>query len=318
MRIKILLIIAVLYIIGITNVYAEWIGPQEIIVGTWGSEVGQFYFGSGDTTDSFPREFGVDKDGVILISDEDNKRLLIYNSDGSLRKMITKPTELPAEDSVYGWPSGLAVYSGGNSVAISCEYKRVADGIQPYKKCFLDYNGAIIARVDMGQVFPIETGFIILKSKSYTLYSPTGALIRTTTERPLELGKVKEKKTASGYTYTVQYPDIVNPNVTKTWEIVRDSISKMYSFVRDKNGILYAVSRGQVIRYDDQGNEIGRLMLPKKRFKPTTIPPDLPPGAEIRREVSEEYGEPVISPTGDVYTWKRTPTAYSIIKWTWR
>ena len=30
-----------------------------------------------------------------------------------------------------------------------------------------------------------------------------------------------------------------------------------------------------------------------------------------------EYGSPVIAPNGDVYAWKRTPTNYSILKWTW-
>ena len=32
----------------------------------------------------------------------------------------------------------------------------------------------------------------------------------------------------------------------------------------------------------------------------------------------EEYGPPVISPNGDVYTWKRTPDKYSILKWQWQ
>jgi len=35
-------------------------------------------------------------------------------------------------------------------------------------------------------------------------------------------------------------------------------------------------------------------------------------------EVIEEYGPPIISVNGDIYTWKRTPEKYSILKWTWR
>ena len=31
-----------------------------------------------------------------------------------------------------------------------------------------------------------------------------------------------------------------------------------------------------------------------------------------------EYGSPILAPNGDVYTWKRTPDKYSIIKWTWK
>ena len=36
---------------------------------------------------------------------------------------------------------------------------------------------------------------------------------------------------------------------------------------------------------------------------------------EVR--IDEDYGVPVFAPNGDVYTWKRTPGAYSILKWTW-
>jgi len=31
-----------------------------------------------------------------------------------------------------------------------------------------------------------------------------------------------------------------------------------------------------------------------------------------------EYGEPIISPTGDLYCWARTKTEYKILKWTWQ
>ena len=43
-----------------------------------------------------------------------------------------------------------------------------------------------------------------------------------------------------------------------------------------------------------------------------------PANAEIPRPpVALEYGSPVLAPSGDVYTWKRTPDKYSIVKWSW-
>ena len=34
-------------------------------------------------------------------------------------------------------------------------------------------------------------------------------------------------------------------------------------------------------------------------------------------ESDAQYGSPVVAFNGDVYTWKRTPDKYSIVKWTW-
>ena len=39
--------------------------------------------------------------------------------------------------------------------------------------------------------------------------------------------------------------------------------------------------------------------------------------AAIGGDNCEEYGEAVVAPNGDVYTWKRALTTYSILKWTW-
>jgi hypothetical protein len=40
-------------------------------------------------------------------------------------------------------------------------------------------------------------------------------------------------------------------------------------------------------------------------------------GIALKPKVIEQYGQPVVSPTGDIYTWKRTPDTYSILKWIW-
>ena len=40
-------------------------------------------------------------------------------------------------------------------------------------------------------------------------------------------------------------------------------------------------------------------------------------GVETIGELDYEYGKSVFAPNGDVYTWKRTPDKYAILKWTW-
>jgi len=52
------------------------------------------------------------------------------------------------------------------------------------------------------------------------------------------------------------------------------------------------------------------------------LDPEAPPPGGPEEEafliVLEGYGSPVVAPSGDVYTWMRTPTHYKILKWTWQ
>lgn len=59
---------------------------------------------------------------------------------------------------------------------------------------------------------------------------------------------------------------------------------------------------------------MGELIVPEDQRK--VIRP-AGRGFEEVSKVIEEYGQPVVAPTGDIYTWKRTPEKYSIIKWVW-
>jgi hypothetical protein len=146
--------------------------------------------------------------------------------------------------------------------------------------------------------------------KIWNLYSPTGELLRTETERPLELGRVTKKRiSATEYRAVIKYPD-------KEWVITGTKVPVVYQ--RDMNGNLYANQRSHVIRYDDEGKEIARMDMPESNFKRTPITPGIPHPTGYISEVVVEYGEPLIAPNGDVYTWKRTPEKYSIIKWTWQ
>lgn len=301
-RIKISLLVLFL-LLSTSNVYSAWEGPVDVVVGTWGTNTGQFGISYQDTADLFPQSFGVSNSGKIVIADSINEVLHIFNNDGSFLRDIRKPVTRKR------WPYDVDVND----------------------EC------AVVGYVDFTHTFNITTGELIGTannmggakyvsddcSKIYVdvgttqvtwkVYSPTGNLIRTTTERPLELGKVKEKKTAAGYTYTVQYPDITNPNTVKTYTI---NLPGPYErFVRDNTGNIYTIAGKAVRKFDGEGREIGVMRTPANEIR--TIRP-AGGGFEAETEVIAQYGEPVVAPTGDVYTWKRTPTAYSIIKWTWR
>ncbi len=276
LRIKIIIATFLIIISFIKITEAAWEGPVEIISGTWGSGDDQFGIKYGDINDVFAGPFYILSNGDIIIQDIiKNARYKVYGSNGTLKKVL-KCVEI--SNNVYN------------------------------EECNID--GEYIQNTADGSIWTDLSEH--LKPK-YSLYSPTGALIRTTTERPLELGKVSEKKTATGYTYTVQYPDLVNPNNVKTYTI---NLPGPYErFVRDNTGNINAIAGKAVRKFDGEEREIGAMRTPANEIR--TIRPG-GGGFEAETEVIAEYGEPVIAPNGDVYTWKRTPTAYSIIKWTWR
>ena len=144
-----------------------------------------------------------------------------------------------------------------------------------------------------------------MKINNYMLKSPSGQILQSYTTRPAELGAVSQKTLNSTKAkITVQYPD-------KTWSYA--DVGRMSSYMRDTNGNLYGYGNTQVIRYTTCGKEVAMLMMPKKIVQETSRGPQVEPQVTVL----EEYGSPVIAPNGDVYTWKRTPTIYSILKWSW-
>ena len=293
-----------------TIIYAAWEGPTEVVSGGWGTENGQFGISYQDTADLFPNMIVINSSGKILIGDSLNKRIQVFNADGTFSNIIT-PKGFPASyPPVIQWPLNLFICGDSNIYTSRNEYDQIYSISGELNQNFTTITAGIVF-IDQRQC-----NFYTYNpsTKTYSLYSPTGALIRTTTERPLELGRVKEKKTATGYTYTVQYPDLVNPNTVKTYTVsVPERELEFMKFFRDKNSNIYGINPGGVWRYNSNGEFMGELTIPDTEYgEPEII------GVERIRPIIAEYGEPVIAPNGDVYTWKRTPERYSIIKWTWR
>jgi len=276
--------------------WADWSDPQNVVVGTWGSDPGQFFFGTGGTFDSFPRNFGVDNQGRVFINDESNARIQLFRNTGSLEKIITAPQDI---NTSLGWPYSIYVHPNGSLVG---SY----DGPQ---KFFFDSSGDLVKKVNVyGQAIPTSEGYLFEVSQTkYFLFSPTGELLKTTTERPLELGRVKERPLGGGrYKVTVEYSD-------RTWGIVGKG--RFPRYIRDSKGNLYASGDMQAARYNKCGRQLELLTMPEAIVE---VIPSGVPGIEPIDNVQEEYGAPVLAPNGDVYTWKRTPDTYSILKWTWQ
>ncbi len=276
---------------------AAWQGPAEVIIGTWGSNDDQFGIEYGDTHDIFPGSFDVSIEGYIVISDGVNGRFKLFNLNGQLLRNITPPVENPK-----GWVIKPKFVNSNIFLIVG-------------KMFFFSLTGEVVTTIDApgkisfnwgnynGKLYVEQTGPLY----QWLVYSPTGQLLQTYTSKPLELGVIKERKLAPGqYKVTVKYPD-------KEWVIIGKGACPQY--VRDTNGNLYCVGDIGVIRYDDKGNETASLMMPKKKIEEI---PAKDPGVEPMIKVIEGYGSPVVAPNGDVYTWKRTPDKYYIIKWTWQ
>jgi len=293
---KILFFISLLMVSSIIS-YAEYLGPIKVIEGRWGSGDFDFGFESGDTIDSFPGIVLVDLVGKIIIGDGVNSRIKTYSPIGIWQRNFTyKEITVP----FGGWPANLKAKYGTGIFSI---YKK----LQKY-----DYKGNLIWSIDIPgtrDYWVINDNSIIIQNiqNKYYHYSTNGQFLKSYENRPLELGIIQERSIGGGnYETTIEYPD-------KKWKVK----GLCMKYMRDACGVLYCVDNAIVIRYDDEGKDVAFIGMPNEKAEETTTPPNLPPGVDTPVSILEQYGSPVLAPNGDVYTWKRTPDKYSIIKWVW-
>ncbi len=263
----------------------SWQGPAEIISGGWGVSDANFGIEYGDTSDRFPSLAAILTDGKIVISDQVNEREIIYNSAGMPLKFVP-------------W----YVYQNGS--------KTINPDFTIYQ--YSNVQGYM------------PDGNVWIKINNYILKSPTGQLVKTSTEKPAELGIVDKiaRQPNRSYSIVIRYPErtySINVSRQKPDQIIRDLIGNLYVIQRMVDVMNAGMSNEQAIqhfsvtRYNFCGKETGKLDLPENTYE--VVGTDRVVG--IRERVLSEYGSPVISSNGDVYTWKRTPDNYSILKWTW-
>lgn len=145
--------------------------------------------------------------------------------------------------------------------------------------------------------------------KNYALHAPDGQLIKTFTTKPLELGKWSStSQGGGGYRHILAYTDRAYSYVIP-WKTLN-------GYQRDNAGNLVVVAIADptpmVYRVSPCGKILGQVQMPESKGHVVGTM-----GKEVVKELDYEFGQPVIAPNGDIYVWKRTPTAYSILKWAW-
>ena len=282
MGLKIRLCLTTILLLSIVPIVeAAWEGPVEVISGIWGSGTEQFGLRSGDSEDTFPLLNVVTPDGKIVITDSVNKKQLVFSIQSNFIKEVQ-------------WI--VKSREGGRTVYDVPEYS----------------FGPVVGFSADGNISTSSGG-------KYFLVTPTGQLIRTSTTRPLELGKVNSQRISAGqYKSTITYPGAVyqilaDQPVVKYY---RDSIKNIYQIetftetVGEEETTSYKVHK-----YNKCSKKISTLSMPRSQYEP--MPPEAAEHPTWVPVPVMEYGEPLVAPNGEVYAWARTKTQYKILKWTW-
>jgi hypothetical protein len=282
------LLISLLFFISITTTsYAGWTGPSKIVSGPWGNLPDNFGTQDSSLDDKIPYFVGVMPYGELVVVDFVNMRQSIFSQTGNLEAQLIYMLQTDQ--------SGKKFYATSSS-------KYDVSHVNRYK----------------------NNGNFYMGLGPYQLKTPTGEILVTYDERPLELGKVTYFRRAASdnrYKTIVEYEDI-------TYRVVLDK--KWQNYVRDQNDYLYfydsytthdPVSDDTtlawfVAKFDPCGKRIAKFMMPVSEYESLTPEQEDMP-VSISNKVRNEYGPPVIGPDGSVYAYKRTPDTYSILKWTW-
>lgn len=308
---KKLLILFITIIILPISAVAEWMPQKTILEGVWGKDIGQFGIFHGDSFDSFPMKYLVDNKDNIIIQDHVNRRIQIFN-DG--KYTVIMPDFLPVGFEKEDWP-----YDGTLAIVDETVIETRNGHIYNFQGNFVG-NFSVREKYFIGQDKEGNLYFKDLTNK-FQKYAPTGELLSSYDQRPLELGVVISKIYRNGGgEYVIKYEDI-------TFNISSSDTLESASFVRDQKGYLYGYAIVQIMQESDQlhsrafrfdrcGKAVGAFNLPEDNVEELDVGGDTAFG-EIRYIYHAQYGTPVIGPDGSVYAWKRTPTTYSILKWTW-
>ena len=306
------------------TVIASWSGPDEIVKGGWGKGEKEFGFRPGDIKDQIPWNFLLLSDGKIVIEDWLNNRLKLYLPTGAYLKSIVQPGfglyELDSEKIIsFKWNAKLKKRNIG------------IYSIMQEKWLWVDHANSFkyVSNIELAV---LNRNIFIWDGKNGYQYSPTGQLLETYKERPLELGVVKRSRGA-GRTqkYTVKYDDITYTFKSERIDeqgFKRDTCLNLYLIGRITNPKdLYIDAEWEgntvserpiphyiVTRYDLCDNSQERLHIPanKSYYKKTAT------GVIRDESVLRQYGKPIVAHIGDVYCWKRSANKYSILKWTWQ
>ncbi|MGA1826031.1 MAG: fibronectin type III domain-containing protein [bacterium] len=266
-----------------TKGYSIWQGPEEIIVGTWGKKDENFGLRKGDIQDTIPLITGILLDESIILTDEVNRRDVVYDKKGHLVKVVP-------------W----YIHKGDEKID-NPEYEK-------YK--FWNIQGF----TSEGNVWYRSGGKYLLKSLT------DGKIIKSYDKRPPELGVVNKRKIGKRkFNTTITYPDRTYEfqQAIPFNEFYRDNIKNIIwrkTIVgKDVKGVNF-----QVYRSDPCTKEIVIFTMPQSEFEPM-----FKEGEQVDPYFSDMYipiivyGAPWISHDGALYCSARTKEEFKILKWTW-
>lgn len=243
--------------------------------------------------------FQVDAQGNVVIGDDVNNRLSIFNPDGSFRGQIT----------------GFAPnYSANDFLLLAGEEivtRLIRTGYDTLS--VFDYQGTEKASLNVPPGELVDAlpagGFVFGVSGTgrYLIYDNGLALLGETDTFPGALGEITELPTDEGILVLVEYPDLCFSFI--------DAGMGMENFYRHGDRLV-VVSGDSAWTLNPDGSASG-VILPPSEFgedPADSVPPD-EDLADTEPELVVEYLAPVIGRNGAVYALRRTPGALEIIKY---
>jgi len=295
-------LLLLLLILSVSPSYADWVGPTTIVKGPWGRGLSQFGYKPGIMKDRFPERIHVLPDDRILVEDWLNYRFKIFAMTGEYLNSVSTLYQLVVIDSDrlagFYWDAGASKPRVG---VYSINQKK---WLWHDEKTVYNFNTSKL-EVANNRIYTWNAE----EEKGYN-YSAQGKLIKVYTRQPLELGVQNTKREGPLIKTTLSFPDNIYTIYAK------DPV--LYSF-RDEEKNLYHIKIivnstrdriRQIYRYDICGKEKGVLQLPLSTYEAL-------PSPQGKLIPITEYGDPVISYSGDVYSWVRSKSEYKIVKWTW-
>ena len=270
--------------------------PTLVLTAGLGSQPGQFGTASGDSGLLAPDGPYADKDGRLVIADPVNRRVAIYNPDGTPAGVFGAPATVAATSR---WPEELLVPAGGNRVVVRAEGKLFVH----------DYAGALLATIDgisPGDGYATDDGFIVydLATDQYRQYSANGQLVASSGDIPPQLGVYRgNSPVQDGYRHSVSYPDRVYGFVLPQ--------KSLLGFRLDALGDLYVTAAG------DNGTVAYRVSRCGRVKGSATIPGSVKSGTgEALADYVARYGTPAIAPEGSFYVSLLSSEGFKVLRWT--
>lgn len=270
----------------VMHAHAGWTGPVEVVSGLWGTGPGQFGKRIADGKEIVPRVIAVSPSGRIAVADEQaEERVQIFDRNGKVERVL---------------PVFATVILFGNQDELLVSGDRFAkyrpDGEREWESEGISYDA--LYELPDGDIIAHDNG-----RNAYYRYSRDGVLRESSVRAPLGIGRLGETRNAGGRVWTViVYPD-------GGYSIPVEAAQGQQ--VRHDRGELSVVNGRGVFRSGRCGREIGRLDLPERKKETMQFG-----GSSVALEA--EYGGPVITRNGDVYTWKQTKYKYAIVRWSWK